>query len=249
MKARIFVLFLICAGLAQVHPGHAQPAPCTEKDGRGIVACVEKAYPAKLVANISLADRTANATFLRDRVIETARCAGLDVGLNLKRGGPSISVDFLAWRNGAITEGVDIIGSWDDLGRPLSLSWHRYPAPDYGFPFYKAYGPVSCISDPGTDPTPEPDPALLKRIAELEAEIATLKQSLVASRAQVRGLQTDIVGLQARIGELQAEIATLRVSEAAQSRRADVLENRLANTTCRASIFGIRLPCTVVRPE
>jgi hypothetical protein len=126
--------------LACATPAAAQPAPCTAKDGKGITTCVEQRYPERLVANVTLDVRTANAEFLRNRVIETARCAGLDVGLNLKRGGPSISIDFVAWKNGTVLEGVDIIGSWDDLSRRLSLGWHRYGAPNYGFPTYKAYG-------------------------------------------------------------------------------------------------------------
>lgn len=35
--------------------------------------------------------------FLRDRLIEHATCKGLTVGLNLKRGGPDISNDFITF--------------------------------------------------------------------------------------------------------------------------------------------------------
>ena len=77
-------------------------------------------------------------------MIEQAKCRGLDVGLNLKRGGPEISVDFIAWRRSGHTEGVDVISGWDDTKRRLSLSWHTYGPPNYGHPYYKNYGPVSC---------------------------------------------------------------------------------------------------------
>ena len=46
----------------------------------------------------ALGQRQANMEFLRDRIIEAGKCGGLDLGLNLKRGGPDISIDFLAWR-------------------------------------------------------------------------------------------------------------------------------------------------------
>jgi hypothetical protein len=82
--------------------------------------------------------------FLRDRMIEHAKCRGLDVGLNLKRGGPEISIDFVAWRNGGRLEGVDIASAYDDPKRRLNLMWHRYGPPNYGHPFYKDFGPVNC---------------------------------------------------------------------------------------------------------
>ena len=82
--------------------------------------------------------------FLRDRMIEHAKCRGLDVGHNLKRGGPEISNDFIAWKTNGRLEGVDIASAYDDTGRVLNLMWHRYGPPDYGFPYYKNYGSVSC---------------------------------------------------------------------------------------------------------
>lgn len=82
--------------------------------------------------------------FLRDRIIETSKCKGLDVGLNLKRGGPSISTDFLVWRHDGLTEGVDIGAGYDDTSKPLNLIWHTYGPPNYGHPYYKEYGPARC---------------------------------------------------------------------------------------------------------
>jgi hypothetical protein len=82
--------------------------------------------------------------FLRDRIIETAKCKGLDVGLNLKRGGPSISTDFLVWRHDGRTEGVDVGAGYDDTKKPLDLMWYTYGPPNYGHPYYKDYGHVNC---------------------------------------------------------------------------------------------------------
>ena len=117
---------------------------CSGNTGPQIVECVEKQYPSYLAAGVSLQTRTSNMQFLRNRIIETAKCKGMDVGLNLKRGGPSISTDFLVWRHGGLTEGVDIGQGYDDTRRKLNLIWHTYGPPNYGHPFYKDYGHVSC---------------------------------------------------------------------------------------------------------
>lgn len=117
---------------------------CAGTTGKQIVDCVEKAYPSYLAAGVSLQTRTANMQFLRDRIIETAKCKGLDVGLNLKRGGPSISTDFLVWRHDGKTEGVDIGAGYDDTSKTLDLMWYTYGPPNYGFPYYKDYGPAHC---------------------------------------------------------------------------------------------------------
>ncbi len=82
--------------------------------------------------------------FLRDRIIETCKCKGMDVGLNLKRGGPSISTDFVVWRHDGLTEGVDIGAGYDNTSKPLDLIWHTYGPPNYGHPYYKDFGHVSC---------------------------------------------------------------------------------------------------------
>jgi len=125
-------------------PSPSNPSSCNSSDGQDIADCIESRYPQYLVANISLSRREENAKFLRNKIIEHAKCKGLDVGLNLKRGGPTISVDFIAWRKSGRTEGVDVISGWDDTRRRLSLSWHTYGPPNYGHPTYKAYGSASC---------------------------------------------------------------------------------------------------------
>jgi hypothetical protein len=126
------------------NPSPGNPSSCNSSNGSDIADCIEQRYPQYLVANVSLARREENTKFLRNKIIEHAKCKGLDVGLNLKRGGPSISVDFIAWRRSGRTEGVDVVSGWDDTRRRLSLSWHTYDPPNYGHPYYKDYGPVSC---------------------------------------------------------------------------------------------------------
>ena len=68
--------------------------------------------------------------FLRDRMIEHGKCRGLNLGLNLKRGGPEISNDFIVWRRpGQPDMGVDIGSAYDDTSRRLGLTWHTYGPP------------------------------------------------------------------------------------------------------------------------
>jgi hypothetical protein len=61
--------------------------------------------------------------FLRDRIIEAGKCGGLDLGLNLKRGGPDISIDFLAWRRSDGAMGIDLGLDYDNIGTTLVLYW------------------------------------------------------------------------------------------------------------------------------
>jgi hypothetical protein len=124
--------------------GGSNPSACNSREGNDIASCIEARYPQYLASGVSLSKRTSNMRFLRDRMIEHAKCRGLDVGLNLKRGGPEISVDFVAWRNGGRLEGVDIASAYDDPRKRLNLMWHRYGPPNYGHPFYKDFGPANC---------------------------------------------------------------------------------------------------------
>lgn len=129
------------------------PVACGGSTGPEIVACVAASYPERLVAtdagSFSLERRHANMEFLRDRVIETGKCKGLNLGLNLKRGGPEISRDFIVWRgtvgkNGR-DRGVDIGSAFDDVKRKLKLTWQVFDnPPTFGSPFYKNYGSVDC---------------------------------------------------------------------------------------------------------
>lgn len=126
--------------------GGTNPNTCNSSAGKDIAACIEARYPQYLAAGVSLDRRKANMAFLRDRMIEHGNCRGLDLGLNLKRGGPSISYDFLVWRrSGHPDTGVDIAGGYDDTRKRLSLGWLTYGADrNYGHPYYKNYGPVNC---------------------------------------------------------------------------------------------------------
>jgi hypothetical protein len=87
--------------------------------------------------------------FIRDRIIETGRCKGVDLGRNLKRGGPEISRDFIVLRSnvgkGGRDRGIDIASGYDDVDRALKLTWQVFDEDrNWGHPFYSAYGPVDC---------------------------------------------------------------------------------------------------------
>lgn len=126
-------------------PNPSNPSSCSSSQGSDIADCIESRYPQYLAANVSLSKRVSNMEFLRNKMIEHGRCRGLDLGLNLKRGGPTISSDFIVWRRpGKPDMGVDIGSAYDDTRRRLGLAWHTYDPPNYGHPFYKAYGSVSC---------------------------------------------------------------------------------------------------------
>ena len=112
-----------------------QPCKPYPNNGPAIIACVMGQYPEKLVAGVSTSQRIANMEFLRDRVIETGICGGLDLGWNLKRGGPTVSVDALVWRRG-FDDIIDIGLAYDDTSQPLKLQWISVT-----FPFYKTYTP------------------------------------------------------------------------------------------------------------
>ena len=82
---------------------------CSSSAGNDIAECIEARYPPYLQRGVSLTQRKSNMQFLRDRMIEHGKCRGLHLGLNLKRGGPTISNDFIVWRRpGQSDMGVDI---------------------------------------------------------------------------------------------------------------------------------------------
>jgi hypothetical protein len=126
-------------------PG-SNPDVCNSNDGDDIAACIEARYPGYLAAGVSLDKRKSNMAFLRDRMIEHGKCQGLNLGLNLKRGGPEISYDFIVWRrSGKPDQGVDIASGYDDTKKKLNLTWFDgYGPPNYGHPYYKDFGPVNC---------------------------------------------------------------------------------------------------------
>jgi hypothetical protein len=131
----------------------AGPVFCAGNSGPAIVACVAAAFPEKLVAtgdgDFSDERRFANMEFLRDRIIETGLCNGLDLGLNRKRGTAVISRDFIVLRSNKGKDGrdrgVDIASGYDAVRTKLKLTWQVFDdGPNYGHPFYKDYGPVDC---------------------------------------------------------------------------------------------------------
>ena len=104
------------------------PAPAAPKqypsNGPDIVAFVAGHYPERLAAGVSGEQRVANMEFLRDQVIATGICGGLDLARNLKRGVGPHSIDALAWRHeDGWVDVVDIAFSYDDGGRELQLHW------------------------------------------------------------------------------------------------------------------------------
>lgn len=134
-------------------PESPGPVPCGGNTGHAIIACVAAAYPEKLVATADGAfsdeRRYANMEFLRDRIIETGQCKGLDLGLNRKRGTEVISRDFIVYRSnkgkGGRDRGVDIASGYDAVKNKLKLTWQLFDdGPNYGHPFYKDYGKVDC---------------------------------------------------------------------------------------------------------
>ena len=81
-----------------------------------------------------------NAELLKRITMEAGKCGGLDLGQNLKRGGPELSIDFLAWRQPAGEMGVDIAFDYDNTSEPLRLQWS-----EAGFgASYKAFPVGSC---------------------------------------------------------------------------------------------------------
>jgi hypothetical protein len=87
------------------------------------VACIEATYPTYRAAGVSHSQREANMAFLRDRIIESGICGGLDLAWNLKRGVGPHSIDALAWRTGGRDEVVDIGQAYDDTSQVLRLQW------------------------------------------------------------------------------------------------------------------------------
>ena len=102
-----------------------------------LIAFVAERYPDKLAAGVTREERIANMEFLRDRIIEFGICGGMDIGWNMKRGGPEKSKDFVAWHNGRRRMGVDIAYAYDAPTRQLQLVWAVYGPTKH----YRAYEP------------------------------------------------------------------------------------------------------------
>jgi hypothetical protein len=96
---------------------------CALPSGPQIIACIQAKYPDKTAPVSSLGKRQENMMFLRDRIIEAGQCAGMNYGWNLKRGGPELSIDVLAWKRPDGNMGVDIGLDYDNIGTVLKLVW------------------------------------------------------------------------------------------------------------------------------
>ena len=107
--------------------------------GPGVITFVAARYPERLAGGISKAKRIENMKFLRDRIIEAGKCGGMDLGWNLKRGGPEVSLDFITERVNGRVIGHDIAADYDNASRPLRLYWGGGKAPHY-----KAYPAPAC---------------------------------------------------------------------------------------------------------
>lgn len=107
---------------------------CASDDGDYIVNCIAQKYASYRRAGVSSGQRRSNMEFLRDRIIEAGLCGGLDLGWNLKRGGPEISVDFLTERRGGAVLGHDIAFDYDNTSKELQLYWGGGT-----FPYYTKY--------------------------------------------------------------------------------------------------------------
>ena len=92
-------------------------------NGNAVVAYVAESFPDRLRPTGTLDERIHNMEFLRDRIIETARCGGMDVALNNKRGIGPHSHDAVAWRDGNRVRVMDIASGFDDFRGGLSLHW------------------------------------------------------------------------------------------------------------------------------
>ena len=143
------VTFLTPLPAATASSSGGGPVPCGGNTGHDIIRCVAAAYPERLVktstGNFSDERRAENMEFLRDRIIETGICRGLDLGQNYKRGTPVISKDFVVLRGQGHDRGVDIARGYDNTSNHLQLTWQVFDRDkNYGHPYFKNYGPVDC---------------------------------------------------------------------------------------------------------
>jgi hypothetical protein len=121
--------------------GGGNPGNCASRDGDFIVNCIAAKYESYRRPVSNLDQRKANMMFLRNRVIEAGICGGLNLGWNLKRGGPDLSIDFIAEARGGRTYGYDIARDYDNIRTWLQLYWGE----DGPGSHFKAYSPrPSC---------------------------------------------------------------------------------------------------------
>ena len=97
-------------------------------NGHAVVNYVAAAFPDYLRPT-SFNQRIANMEFLRDRIIETGICGGMDLALNLKRGVGPHSHDAIAWRDGNRVRVIDIASAFDDPSIHLFLHFQEVAGP------------------------------------------------------------------------------------------------------------------------
>jgi hypothetical protein len=117
----------------------AAPAVRYPTNGPDLIAYVAAKYPERLVGGISRDQRIQNMQYLRDRIIEAGKCGGMDLGWNLKRGGPEVSNDFIVERLDGVDYGHDIASDYDNTSHPLQLYWGGG-----SFPAYREYPAPAC---------------------------------------------------------------------------------------------------------
>jgi len=123
--------------------GTPPPAGGYPKTGPGVIQYVSDTWPNYRRPVGSLSERQANMEFLRDRVIETGICWGMQLAWNLKRGGPEKSLDYITQFKDGRWQGVDIGFDYDNTGIWLELYWGEAPGDPYAT--YGGYGPMpSC---------------------------------------------------------------------------------------------------------
>ena len=108
-------------------------------NGPDLIAYISAKYPERLAGGLSADERLQNMLFLRDRIIEAGKCGGMDLGWNLKRGGPDVSVDFITERRDGTVYGHDVAFDYDNPDHPLQLYWGGGD-----FPNYKEYPAPNC---------------------------------------------------------------------------------------------------------
>lgn len=112
-------------------------------NGQAVLEYVTRNYSQYLRPTGSLDERRHNMEILRDHMIASGICGGMQLGRNLKRGGPEISHDYLVERIGGRWVGVDIGHDFDNIGRPLQLTWAHMP--DDAYATYGGFdGPLPC---------------------------------------------------------------------------------------------------------
>lgn len=112
-------------------------------NGPDLVNYITTTYPDRLAAGVSSSQRTSNLEFLRDRTIEAGICGGMQLGWNLKRGGPEKSLDYITYFKGGRWIGVDIAFDSDNTSTTLRMQWGE--AANDPYTTHQDYGPMpSC---------------------------------------------------------------------------------------------------------